>query len=400
MSRVVVIGLGVVGLPTALLLAHAGHVVIGVDINEKILSLLKKAILPPQVKEEKLQSILSDPKVRKNLHFQTTPTKADIFLIAVPTPLDSKKKKADLSFVKKASQTVTSYLEKGNLVIIESTIPPLTCRNFIAPILEKSKLKIGKDIFLAHCPERVLPGNAYYEIVNNDRIVGGVDEQSSKKAKRLYTSFVKGNIFTTNDVTAELCKLMENSYRDINIALANEFSLVSENLGVDPKEVIKLANRHPRVNILNPGIGVGGHCIPVDPWFIYEVDPLNSQLISASRKINDKRPYKIAEMIKNELKGVKNPKIIAIGAAYKPNTGDIRESPAVAVVKILTGEGFHVSHFDPLIDEYRYRKSLLHECLGKDLLVILVPHKVVTSELNKNEEKIQEALSTHKILQF
>lgn len=400
MDKVVVVGLGVVGLPTALLLARTGHAVLGVDINENKLSLLKKGIIPPQIKEDELQSILSNPKVRKNLNFQDSPAKADIFLIAVPTPLDSKKKKADLSFVKKALDAVVPYLEKGNLVIIESTVPPLTCKNIVTPILEKSKLKVGKDLFLAHCPERVLPGNIYNEIVNNSRIIGGVSKQSAEKAEKLYLSFCRGDIYKTDDVTAELCKLMENSYRDINIALANEFSSVAKNLGVNPKEVINLANQHPRVNILNPGIGVGGHCIPIDPWFIYEVDPLNSQLISASRKINDKMPDKIAGIIKSKLKGMKKPKIVAVGASYKPDTTDIRESPAIKVVNILIKDGFNVFHFDPLIEGYKYQKTLLDECLNKDILVILVPHRIITMELNKNKEKIKEVLSTHQILQF
>lgn len=398
--QVVVMGLGVVGLPSALMLAKGGYRVFGVDINKRIINWLKNGFLPPQVQESQLQLILKDPRVKKNLHFQQTPTPADTFIITVPTPLDPTGRKADLSFVKNATEAIIPFLKKGVLVIVESTVPPKTCRNFISPILEKSGLKVGKDISLAHCPERVLPGNIYHEIIYNDRIIGGVDEKSSKLAEKIYKSFVKGNIYRTDDVSAEFCKLMENAYRDVNIALANEFAQVAKNLGVDPKNVITLANYHPRVNILKYGIGVGGHCIPIDPWFIYQVDPLNSKLISTARKINNHMPIKVAKMIKKELKHIKNPKIVVIGASYKTDSTDTRESPAIEIVKILKTRGVDVAHFDPLVDGFKYQKNLLDECMDKDLLVILVPHEVVLKELNKDIKKIQAVLSTHKILQF
>lgn len=399
-GNVVIVGMGVVGLPAALLLSKAGYKVIGVDINQETLDSLNSGILPTHVKEEELQLLLKDEKVGENLSFQKLPAKAETFIIAVPTPLDKKNKKADLSFVKKAVESITPYLKKGDLVIIESTIPPLTCRNFVTPILEKSGLKVGKDIFLAHCPERILPGNIYHEIINNDRIIGGVDEKSCTLAEKIYASFVKGNIYKTDDVSAELCKLMENAYRDVNIALSNEFVSVAQDLGVNPKNVINLANKHPRVNILNPGIGVGGHCIPIDPWFIYEVDPEHSKLIAVSRGINDLMPQKIAEKIEKEVKDIKKAKIVAIGASYKVDTADTRESPAIEIVKILKGIGLDVSHFDPLVDGYKSPKTLYDLCVGKDLLVILVPHSIVIEELNKNREEIKNVLSTNKILQF
>lgn len=399
-SNIVVVGMGVVGLPAALLLANAGYQVFGVDINKTVIDALNSGVLPPHVKEQELESLLKNPKVYKNLHFQLVPGLADAFIIAVPTPVDLADKKADMSFVRKACESIVPFLRSGNLVIIESTIPPLTCRNFVRLILEKSGLKVGKDISLAHCPERVLPGNIYDEIVNNDRIIGGVDDKSCQLAEEVYASFVKGNIYKTDDVSAELCKLMENSYRDVNIALANELAQVVQNLGVNPKKVINLANKHPRVNILNPGIGVGGHCIPIDPWFIYEVDPRNSQLIALSRKINDRVPSKVVKFIKEQVKGIKNPQIIALGVSYKPDTADTRESPALEVVRILTKMGFEVSHLDPLVEGYKYSKSLAEECKNKDLLVVLVPHQIVINELNKDKDLIKKTLSTHKILQF
>ena len=399
-NNIVVIGLGVIGLPTALLLASSNYQVTGVDINKSVIKSLKKGILPSHIREKELQVLLTDSKVIENLKFQDIPTKANTFIITVPTPLDKKRKKANLSFVKKALDSIRPFLKKGDLVIIESTIPPKTCRDFVIPILETDRFKVGKDIFLAHCPERVLPGNIYYEIVNNDRIIGGVDKKSSDLAEKIYKSFVKGKIHKTNDVSAELCKLMENAYRDVNIALANEFAMVAENLGIDPKNVIKLANKHPRVNILNPGIGVGGHCIPIDPWFIYEVDPTNSRLIKTSRTINDQMPYVTANRIVNEVKHIKHPQVVVVGASYKADTSDTRESPAAEVIKILKQMSMDISHLDPLVDEYKYPFTLLKRCLGKDLLVILVPHQVVINELDKEEEKIKKVLSTHQILQF
>lgn len=399
-QAVAVVGMGVVGLPVALLLAQADYSVFGIDINKDVVNLLNKGALPSHIREAELQALLQDSRVQKNFHVQLTPNQADSFIIAVPTPLDSSKKRADLSFLKKATESIVAYLKRGNLVIIESTIPPLTCKNFVTPLLEKSGLKVGKDILLAHCPERVLPGNIYYEIVHNDRIIGGVNKQSSQKAKKLYSSFVKGKMYITDDVTAELCKLMENTYRDVNIALANEFLSVAEGLGVDPKEAIQLSNKHPRVNILNPGIGVGGHCIPIDPWFIHEVDAKNSTLIAAARKINDEIPRKIAAKIREAVKKNKNAKIVALGASYKADTADLRESPAVRIVEMLRGDGFHVDHYDPLIPAYQWHTNLLTALKGANLLVVLVPHTMILSEINEHKSEIKHILEDSNILFF
>lgn len=399
-QTVVVVGMGVVGLPVALLLAQADYSVFGVDINKDVVDLLNKGTLPSHIKEAELQVLLQDSRVQKNFHVQLTPNQADSFIIAVPTPLDSSKKRADLSFLKKAIESIVAYLKRGNLIIIESTIPPLTCKNFVTPLLEKSGLKVGKDILLAHCPERVLPGNIYHEIVHNDRIIGGINKKSSQKAKKLYSSFVKGKIYITDDVTAELCKLMENTYRDVNIALANEFLSVAEGLGIDPKEAIRLCNKHPRVNILNPGIGVGGHCIPIDPWFIYEVDAKNSTLIAAARKINDKMPKKIAAKIREAVEENKKAKIVALGASYKTDTADLRESPAVRIVEILRTDGFEVDHYDPLIPAYQWHKNLLTALQGANLLVVLVPHAMILSEIHEHKPEIKRILGDSNILFF
>lgn len=395
-----VLGLGNVGLPAALLLAQAGKKVIGVDLDNGVVNPLRKGILPSHIQEKKLKQLIKNPKVRKNLTIRTTPSLADVFIIAVPTPLHKSKRMADLSFVKKAILSILPFLKKGNLVVIESTIPPMTCRSYITPLIERSGLKVGKTIFLAYCPERVLPGDIYQEIIHNDRIIGGVNKKSRELATNLYSSFVKGHLYETDDVTAELCKLMENAYRDVNIALANEFANVAENLGVNSKEVINLANKHPRVNILNPGIGVGGHCIPVDPWFIYQVDSKNTRLVFTAREINDKVPVKIAEKIKKMVSKIKDPKIVAIGASYKPNAADTRESPAIEIVRLLRKEGYDVAHYDPLVSGYECPKSLANACSNADLLVILVAHKIVLDKLRANREKIRAVLRNPRIIVF
>jgi UDP-N-acetyl-D-mannosaminuronic acid dehydrogenase len=397
-QTIIVVGTGYVGLPAALLLAKAGYDVVGVDINENLVRAINEGVL--LIQEEDLQELMDDPQVKTNLRAQSMPCEGDVFIIAVPTPLDHRKKVADMSYVDQAMEDVMPYVREGNLVIIESTIPPLTCRERITPMIEAATgLKVGETVFLAHCPERILPGDIFYEIVHNDRIIGGIDERTREMAAEIYTSFVKGELFHTDDVTAELVKLMENTYRDVNIALANEFNAVAETLGVDGFEAIDLANRHPRVDILRPGIGVGGHCIPIDPWFIKEVDPSNSRLIFTSRLINDEMPYRVAGRIRKAVREVKSPKIVAIGAAYKANTEDLRESPAVEVVAHLREDGYDVAVYDPLVEGMGY-DSLEAVCKGADCLAILVAHDVVIRDLRANEPKIKAVMRTPIIIEF
>ena len=221
----------------------------------------------------------------KNLSASEKPSKADAFIICVPTPLDTTICKSNLDYVRSASESIVPYLEPGSLVILESTSPPGTVENIMVPILERSGLKTGYDLFVAHCPERVLPGKILEELVENDRIIGGINEESAKRAEGLYKSFVSGNIYMTDSTTAEMCKLMENTYRDVNIALANELAIISEKLGINVWEAIELANKHPRVNLHSPGPGVGGHCIPIDPWFIAEAAPDDAELIKLSTSV-------------------------------------------------------------------------------------------------------------------
>jgi UDP-N-acetyl-D-mannosaminuronic acid dehydrogenase len=397
-KTIIVVGTGYVGLPAALLLAKAGYDVVGVDINANLVRAINEGVL--LIQEEDLQELMDDPDVKANLRAQSSPCEGDVFIIAVPTPVDHRKKLADMSYVDQAMQDIMPYLRPGNLIIIESTIPPLTCRERITPMIEgATDLKVGETIYLAHCPERILPGDIFYEIVHNDRIIGAADEKTREMAAEIYASFVAGELLRTDDVTAELVKLMENSYRDVNVALANEFNAVAETLGVDGFEAIALANRHPRVDILRPGIGVGGHCIPIDPWFIKEVDPSNSRLIFTSRLINDEMPGRVAGKIRRAVREIVGPKIIAVGAAYKANTEDLRESPAVEVVAHLREDGYEVVHVDPLVEGMGY-ESLVAVCKGADCLVVLVAHDVVMRELREHEDEIKAAMRTPIIVTF
>ncbi len=396
-TKIVVIGTGYVGLPAAVMLAHAGYEVVGVDINDNIVEAINNGVM--HINEKELQDIMCHENVKKNLKAQRQPCDANVFIIAVPTPINKRKKVADMSYVKSAMESIVPYLKKGNLVILESTVPPLTCKELIKPMIEKRGLRVPEDIMVAHCPERILPGNIFNEIVNNDRIIGGVDTRSGNAAKEVYSCFVKGNLYMTDDVSAELCKLMENTYRDVNIALANEFSAVGETLGVDIKKAIALANKHPRVNILNPGIGVGGHCIPLDPWFIKEVDPANSSLIFASRQINEQMPAKTASKIRKAVKHIKMPEMVLLGATYKPNTDDLRESPALEVYDLLLDDGYDVKLYDPLINKYSY-SSIEEIVKGVDCVAVLVEHDIVMKDILEKENQIKELMRNPIILRF
>ncbi len=396
-KKIVVVGTGYVGLPLAIMLARSGYEVVGVDIEENVVNAINNGIL--HLAEEEIKQIFKEPAVRKNLHAQKTPCAADVFVISVPTPVNEQKKVADLTQVIDAVESIVPYLRVGNLVIVESTVPPLTCRNIIKPILEKSGLKVNKDIFVCHCPERILPGAVFDEIVNNDRIIGGMNAKAAEMSREIYASFVKGNLYVTDDITAELAKLMENTYRDVNIALANEFAAVAEGLGIDILEAIRLANKHPRVKILKPGIGTGGHCIPVDPWFIKEIAPKKSRLIHTARLINDEVPGKIVKKIKKALKDTKNPNIITLGLTYKSDTYDTRNSPAQKIVELLKSDGFQVKAYDPVVKGHQYA-SIKDIVKGADALVVLVEHKVIKEELAKKEAEIKKAMRRPLIIRF
>jgi UDP-N-acetyl-D-mannosaminuronic acid dehydrogenase len=274
----------------------------------------------------------------------------------------------------------------------------MTCRKFVKPLIEKlTKFKAPKDILLAHCPERILPGDIFREIVENDRLIGGIDERSTNTAAEVYASFVKGALHRTDDITAELSKLMENTYRDVNVALANELALICESLGVDPRKTIGYANKHPRVKIMNPGIGVGGHCIPIDPWFLKEVAPYNSRLITMARLINDEMPHRVADKIRRSVADVPDPRIVALGATYKKNCEDMRESPAVEIVKLLQGDGYNVAHYDPLVPAMT-PSSLTKAAKGADLVAVLVSHDVIRRELTEKRTAIEAGMRRKRIV--
>ena len=258
---------------------------------------------------------------------------------------------------------------------------------------------MNEDVGLVHCPERILPGNVFEEIVKNDRVIGSLSDEACERAKSIYGTFVRGKIFLTDDVTAELVKIMENTYRDVNIALANEFAMVAETLGVDAIKVIELANAHPRVDILRPGIGVGGHCIPVDPWFLTEVDPVHTELIATARRVNDSMPERTAARLRKLVSDIENPRIVIVGMAYKAETDDTRESPTTHIAELLSKDGYGVRLYDPLVSGHGYQ-SLVEVAKGADLLAILVPHRVVLEELHAKESAIKAAMRTPRLVGF
>ena len=397
-KTIVVIGTGYVGLPAALMWAKSGQNVVGVDINENVVRAINERTM--LLNEKELYKLLNDPAVQSNLVARMTPCAGDVFVIAVPTPVDQLKKVCDLGPVQSAIESICPHLRKGNIVIIESTVPPMTCRRFVKPLIEKlTGLMVPEDILLAHCPERILPGDIFREILHNDRLIGGMDDQSTNAAAQLYATFVKGELHRTDDVTAELAKLMENTYRDVNVALANELVQICELLGVDGRKVIGFANKHPRVKIMNPGIGVGGHCIPVDPWFLKEVAPYNSRLITMARFINDEMPRRIAEKIRRAVADVPDPRIVALGATYKKNCEDMRESPAVEIVNLLGQDGYDVAHYDPMVPTMAF-SSLRNVAEGADLLAVLVCHDVITRELTDDRKAIEQAMRCKRIILF
>ena len=265
------------------------------------------------------------------------------------------------------------HLRKGNLVILESTVPPRASERVVVPILEKSGLKAGEFLY-AHCPERAIPGNTLHEMVYNDRILGGITHESIFAAKNIYSSYVKGNIFTTDAKTAEFVKLVENTFRDVNIALANELAMIAEDYGINIWDVTELANRHPRVNLLRPGPGVGGHCIAVDPWFLTE-NSTNTGMIQLSRDINETMPNYVIQLVRSMVKGIQEPVLTVFGVSYKGNIDDYRETPALKFIQLALNEGFQVRCFDPFVKEFLYKLSPMEEALnGSDCIVLITDH--------------------------
>jgi len=377
-ERICVIGLGYIGLPTAAFLANSGYKVYGMDINNELVDKINSCKVP--FVEKGLNDLVTRSVKTGNLTVQTKIHDADVYFICVPTPF-TKNKKADLTYVVSATKSILPKIKKGNMVILESTVPPLTTKNIVGPILEKSGLHVGRDISLCHCPERVMPGNIINEMINNDRVIGGVDRKSTLRALKIYKKFVKGRIFLTDDTTAEYVKLIENTFRAVNIALANELALIAEKVGINAMEAINLANKHPRVDIHNPGPGVGGHCIPVDPWFVVETAGGTSKLIPLALTINESMPEHVVNLLTDALKeagkSLKKSKVVVLGAAYKGNAEDTRESPTTPIVaKLLKARTKHVVIYDPYVTKYEYpiEHNFSKAVKGADALIVVTDH--------------------------
>lgn len=388
MTKICVMGLGYIGLPTSAVFAQAGCEVLGVDINEKVVNKINEGKI--HIEENGLQEVVQNVVKSGHLKAATTPQEADVFIIAVPTPIHEDLT-ANIDYVISATQSILSVLRKGNVVIVESTIPPRTISDHVAPILEEAGWDLENDLFLAHCPERVLPGKILDELVNNTRIVGGYSKLAAAKAADVYRIIVQGEIIETEAITAEMSKLMENTYRDVNIALANELVKISQRLGVNAHHVIELANKHPRVNIHLPGPGVGGHCLAVDPYFIVEKAQEEALMIKLARDINTSMPEYVVNQVNLLVSEIKNPKISVFGLAYKGNIDDYRESPAIEIYEILKqNDRLEILVHDPHIEPENISIALasFDEAIDNtDLILILTDH-------NEFKELDMEKIST------
>ncbi|WP_188206923.1 nucleotide sugar dehydrogenase [Alkalibacillus aidingensis] len=380
MTRICVIGLGYIGLPTSALFANEGYEVVGVDVNEKVVQRINEGVI--HIEEPGLDEMVEKAVASGRLTASTEPTEADYFIIAVPTPI-YEDKTANLDYVVQATKNLLPKLQKGNTVIVESTIPPRTISDVVAPIVREHGFNPDEnDVYLAHCPERVIPGNIVYELKHNHRIVGGYTSEAAEQAAKIYENSVDGDVRKTDAVVAEMSKLMENTFRDVNIALANELSKIADDLTIDASKVIEMANMHPRVNILQPGPGVGGHCIPVDPYFIIEKAQESSPLMQTARRINDSMPQFVLDKINKLTEGIDSPKIALLGLTYKGNTSDMRESPALDIIKLLEEKapGVEFKCHDPYVEledhSFEHQLYTLEDALADaDLAVVLADHQ-------------------------
>lgn len=387
-----VIGLGYIGLPTALMLASHGVNVVGIDHNKELVA---KLISGKTTFEENGLHELFNAAVSKGIKFSTELTATDVYIIAVPTPYDKFSKKIDTSYVLTAIKNVMKICPKGSIIIIESTISPGTIDKFVRPLVESNGLIIGKDIHLVHAPERIIPGNMIYELEHNSRVIGSDDVEIGEKVKKLYASFCQGEIVVTDIKTAEMAKIVENTFRDINIAFANELAKICRIDNMNVYEIIRIANMHPRVNILQPGPGVGGHCISVDPWFLVGDYPGLANIILAARKINDSMPEFVLERIHDIMKkhGIKSTSQVGLyGLTYKENVDDVRESPTLQILECMErhlANGIKV--YDPLVkkdivnNQYHDFDAFLNDV---EIVVILVAHSQIKEQMDKLKGKI------------
>ncbi len=372
-------GLGYIGLPTAIIAAKHGIEVVGVDINPAIVEATNKGHL--HIVEPGLDDLLREVVANGSLHASTTPEESDVYLMVVPTPFKGDHE-PDISYVESATRMVLPYLKAGDLYVIESTSPVGTTEQ-MAQLIFAERPELQGNLHIAYCPERVLPGNVIYELVHNDRVIGGIDEASTKKAQAFYSQFVKGELHPTNSKTAELCKLTENSSRDSQIAFANELSLICDKAGINVWELIELANKHPRVNILQPGCGVGGHCIAVDPYFISAEFPTESKMIATARDVNNYKAIWCAEKVQNamlrfEIEHHRKPVVAMMGLAFKPNIDDLRESPAKFITtKVMQGNSnADILVVEPNLSEHKvFKLTDYAEAYEKaDIAVFLTAH--------------------------
>ncbi len=391
MDTICVIGLGYVGLPTAIVAAQSGYKVIGFDIDKKRVALVNQGT--PPIHEPELKERLSDVLELGRFYATDQLPQADCFIIAVPTPL-SAHDAADLTYVFSATDIITTQLKVGDLIVLESTVPVGTTELIAKMVSQKTGLVVGKDIFVAHCPERVWPSKVFHEIIHNDRVVGGITPHCTERATQIYEIFVRGSITQKNARFAELIKLVENSSIDVSVALAHQVAVLAEENGLDPYELIELANKHPRVKIWTPTCGVGGHCVAVDPWFLIQAYPHKTRLLQAARLTNDERPSQVIRHITEIIHNwqAKNSETISnvllLGTAYKANVDDMRESPALEIAQLLTRDNLEKKEAkywvcDPLVNQEKLESLLPTECVisldeglkKADIIVLLVAHE-------------------------
>lgn len=385
MKKVCVIGLGYVGLPTAILVAQSGLQVVGVDTDADKIEKINKQI--PVTDEAEVIQNLNEVYGTHNFKVTTVYEPADYFLVAVPTHFCKQRKKADLSHVTSAAMSISAVIKKGDTVILESTVPVGTTLSFGQVIEKESGLQLGHDFFLAHCPERTLPGNLFQELKVNDRVIGGVDEVSVQKAAEFYKYFVSGDLYLTNAQTAEMVKLIENSNRDVNIAFTHQVAAIAEKEGLNPYEVVELANKHPQISLLKPTCGVGGHCIAVDPWFLVDSFPEETHLLRAARETNDEREIQVFTAIKQTIMRWKKEtgracNVVILGLTYKADVDDLRESPALNIARsVVKLPDAVVQVCDPHISREKLSHllqdsiiSLVEGVQTADLIIALVEH--------------------------
>jgi UDP-N-acetyl-D-mannosaminuronic acid dehydrogenase len=390
--EVIMIGLGYIGLPTAALIAEGGTHVLGVDINPTVVETINRGEI--HIVEPSLGASVKSAVDKGYLKAALKPEMANTYLIVVPTPFKARNE-PDISFVQSATEAIIPLLKEGDLYIIESTSPVGTTQK-MTDFIYAQRPELKNKLHIAYCPERVLPGNVMYELVHNDRVIGGIDATSTEKAVSFYAKYVKGDLHKTNARTAEMCKLVENSSRDVQIAFANELSLICDKANINVWELIELANKHPRVNILQPGCGVGGHCIAVDPYFIVSDYPMESKIIGTAREVNNYKSFWCAEKVQNvklqfELEHGRKPKIALMGLAFKPNIDDLRESPAKYIVQRILQNSNNEENYivEPNIEEHNIFKITNYKEAyeNADIVVFLVAHKEFKN-LKKSQEKI------------